>query len=396
MTSRERTLAGAIGVILGAGALWYAFDTYQKAITLREDALRKVQRDVDSRKLIVRQGQIAAKKLVKFEQQSLPSNLGSSLYLNWLLDLVQRHGISDSNVTPISGRSSKGVYQQFNYSLKGRATLEQTTRLLHEFYSVDRLHRVRKLTLKPGDDGELNLDMAIEVLALTSAPDTKELKSAPSDRLKHGPVNDYIKAITQRNLFGPPHRPPSITTTARSNYYIGSSVSFSVKGSDPEKRPVSYALEDQSFEGGKFDPKTGEFSWKPDEKGEYEITVRATDAGTPPKSAKQTIKFAVVDPPPEKPPEKVVAKPKFDTAKYTYLTAVIEVDGRPEAWLVVRTTGETLKLQPGEKFTAGTFKGTITEISEQDIKVETSDGEVLLISIGENLREGFMLPAGDI
>lgn len=400
MNKRERMLAIAVGAMLGVFGLWYMYDWMQRSLETREKELARIQKQINEKQLIVRRGQKASQQLVRFEAQSLPNNIerAQSLYQKWLLDLVQKHQLTDSNVTAIaSSRANNRIYHQFTFALKGRASLGQITRLMHDFYSADRLHRMRRVRLKPvQDSAALDADFVIEVLALTTAPDAKEFKNAPSDRLKYGNAEAYAKAITERNIFGPPHLPPKLANTARSSYPIGSTVSFSLKGEDPEKRAVSYALEKASFEGALLDEKTGAFTWKPDSKGEYELTVRATDAGVPSKSTTQTIKFAVVDPPPEKPPEKVVEKPKFDTAKYTYLTAVIDVDGQPEAWLVVRTTGQTLRLQPGEKFDVGTLQGTIRQINDQEIQVETTDGKRLLISIGENLRDGLALPPGDI
>jgi hypothetical protein len=394
-------LALAVGALAALFVLWYGFTSVQESLAGYQKKLETAQAEVRNRRMTVTKGNRAAQKIAHWEEQSLPKNTekAQSLYQKWLLDLVQKHKLTDGNVVNLSGRSVKGVFHQFTFKVKGRAGLAQVTRLLHDFYSVDRLHRVRLLRLKPLDDStDLDVDLQVEVLALAGAPDMNQLKNTPSKRLAHGTADAYVKAITERNIFGPPHLPPTVTSTARREYYLNAPVSFSIKGSDPEKRPITYELEKTNIkEGLEFDPKTGSVSWKPDGKGEYELTVRATDAGVPPKSASTTVKFAVVDPPPppvarEKPPE----PPKFDTAKYTYLTAVLDVDGQQEAWLVVRTTGKTLKLQSGEKFDLGTLKGTIRQIYEQDIEIETADGKRMLDSIGESLRDALPLPVGDI
>src|SRR5688572_4570246 len=116
MTQRERMLAGAVGTLLGAFALWYGYDAFQTRLNAQQVKLEGLQNTIASKELIVRRGQIASKQLARFEQQSLPSNLerARSLYQNWLLDLVQRHKLEQSNVTAVSGSSgSKGVYQKF-------------------------------------------------------------------------------------------------------------------------------------------------------------------------------------------------------------------------------------------------------------------------------------------
>ena len=84
--------------------------------------------------------------------------------------------------------------------------------------------------------------------------------------------------------------------------------------------------------------------------------------------------------------------PRFDQAKYTYVNGIHEVDGRPEVWLFVRTTGETLKRREGEDFQIGSVRGTVVRINvaERDVEVEL-DGQRFLVPFGENLREGLEL-----
>jgi hypothetical protein len=400
MNQREKILLGALGSVAGLFALWSGGVYLSNKYLAAQLQLTKIQGDLEKNRTIVRKGTRAAQQFAKWEQQSLPANTekAQSLYQKWLLDLVQKHQIEEGNVTNMAARPVKGIYTQFTFKVKGRASLAQVTRLLHDFYSVDRLHRIRLMRLKPLDDStDLDLDMQVEALSMAGAPDVNQLKDVPSQRLLHGTADEYVKAITERNIFGPPHKPPTVTTTAKKEYYNDAPVSFSIRGSDPEKRPISYTLDDTNIaEGLEFDPQTGDVKWKPSGNGEYELTVTATDAGVPPKSASTTVKFAVVDRPPPPDPKPPVEVKKFDDSKYTYLTAVLDVDGKPEAWLVVRTTGKTLKLLPGEKFTIGQLKGTIKEIHDQEIQIETSDGKRLLVSIGESLRDGLPLPMGDI
>ena len=392
MNQRERILAISVISLLVLGVLYYGWSWKESSLAAQRAKLNRLQGEAQKNELILARGRKATEELNQFEQQSLPGDVerAKSLYQKWLLELVQRHGIQESNVSAVTGRTVKGVYQQLGFSLKGRTDLKKVTELLHEFYSADRLHRIRRLRLNPINDGkEIDLDMMVEVLSLDTAPrDVKELVHGSSSRLAHGDAAAYVNAIVARNMFQPPHQAPRITTTAKSSYPLGSSVGFSIKGEDPEKTAVKYALEKASMEGARIDPKSGEFSWRPQAKGTYEVEVSVTDGGLPAKTSTQTIKFAVVDPPPPpKPGPPPTPPPAFDTAKFAYLTAVLGVDDQSEAWIHLRTTGQTLKVHPGEKFDVGTMQGKILRIGSQDLVFETSDGYRLQLYLGENFRQ---------
>jgi hypothetical protein len=80
-----------------------------------------------------------------------------------------------------------------------------------------------------------------------------------------------------------------------------------------------------------------------------------------------------------KPPAKV------DPLEFSYLTAIIEADGVPEAWLFERTTGKTLKVHQGDDFTIGKVKGKVNRIGYNDIDIEI-DGQVHTVGYGNNLK----------
>ncbi|HTN75304.1 MAG TPA: cadherin repeat domain-containing protein, partial [Pirellulaceae bacterium] len=409
MKPRERNLAMAVAVLVGGLVLWYGYGSIQAGVAKRQTELENLERQVAAKNKIISDGQRAAKKLASYDQRALPSNAerAQSLYQTWLFEQVQKHGLRDSSVTAVGRTNGRGVYTQISFAVKGQANLVQVVKLLYDFYAVDHLHRIRRLRLKPVEGTTtLDVDLLVEVLSLPNAQERNNLTGQPSNRLAHGTMDDYVAMIASRNFFAPPHKSPSLVTTARSSYPIGDAVSFSVRGEDPEKTAVTYAIEQAELEGARIDPKSGDFRWTPSEKGTYEVTLRVTDSGMPAKSATKVVKFSVVDPPPKVvsiPTPPAPKPPAFDTAKFTYLTGIIgtadSTDGtenESEAWLQIRTTGQMLKLHVGDKFDVGTLQGTIREIGAQEIQVETADGKRLLISIGENLREGLPLPEGDI
>jgi len=52
-----------------------------------------------------------------------------------------------------------------------------------------------------------------------------------------------------------------------------------------------------------------------------------------------------------------------DEADFAYLTAVIEVNGEPEAWFTLRASGKLLKLRRQQSFDIGSFHGIVADIS---------------------------------
>jgi hypothetical protein len=101
--------------------------------------------------------------------------------------------------------------------------------------------------------------------------------------------------------------------------------------------------------------------------------------------------FTAYRPPrPEPPPSaarNTPTPPKFDDAKFAYFTATIQVDGRYQAWIHIRTTNETLRLFEGDAVKVGQFDGKIVSIEPRSIVVKSGDEE-LRVELGQNLRDG--------
>lgn len=99
--------------------------------------------------------------------------------------------------------------------------------------------------------------------------------------------------------------------------------------------------------------------------------------------------FAAYTPPKPPPKPKEVKEPpkppEFDHAAFTYVTGIVETDGRSEAWLHIRPQGKTLKVHEGEPFTVGTKKYKVLKIGRRAIKVE-SNGQSRIVPYGESLK----------
>ena len=80
-----------------------------------------------------------------------------------------------------------------------------------------------------------------------------------------------------------------------------------------------------------------------------------------------------------------------DPMNFAVLTSVNSVDGMAEAWFSLRNTDEILRLRPGDPIEVGQFKGTVREITDEDVVLE-SEGDRWLMTIGETLSQASALP----
>lgn len=85
------------------------------------------------------------------------------------------------------------------------------------------------------------------------------------------------------------------------------------------------------------------------------------------------------------------AKGGVDRADYAYLTAINQVDDRPEIWLSIRTDGGIVKAVQGESIRIGSFQGTVVDIREQDV-VFRRDEMLWIVTLGDCLNQAFALP----
>jgi hypothetical protein len=101
---------------------------------------------------------------------------------------------------------------------------------------------------------------------------------------------------------------------------------------------------------------------------------------TPPRPPRDT---TVSAPPPP---------PKFDDSEHAYFTSTVGVGDELQAWINVRTTGETLKLNPGEAVKVGALEGQIVSVDRWSLVLQTGDKK-FLVPIGTPIRKGKPLDA---
>jgi hypothetical protein len=96
-------------------------------------------------------------------------------------------------------------------------------------------------------------------------------------------------------------------------------------------------------------------------------------------------------PPPPTPPRRdpppgpaAPSAPAFDHLEFTILTAVIEADGRFEAWVKTKTTGKTYYLHEGEEVSVEGLKAKVGTIGPRELVLEIGE-ERRSIPLGRNL-----------
>jgi len=90
----------------------------------------------------------------------------------------------------------------------------------------------------------------------------------------------------------------------------------------------------------------------------------------------------VVSKPRPKPPE----KPKFDDSKHAKVTAILGGE-ELQAWVHLKTKGETLRVKEGDDLKVGLFEGKVLEVRPRQLVLETPEG-VLAVDVGDSLRDG--------
>jgi len=83
--------------------------------------------------------------------------------------------------------------------------------------------------------------------------------------------------------------------------------------------------------------------------------------------------------------------PRVGVAELTELTAVLTVDGVPEAWFMNRIEDRLRKLREGDRLQAGWFDGMVVEIVGDDVILDDGNGRWLLTR-GDRLADAVALP----
>jgi hypothetical protein len=330
---REKILAGAVGalVLLVVGQLLYSslFSEGRQSLGELRRQRNELRRRVEAHQQTVEQAKAALARLARWEEASLPRkpDAARSGYQAWLRGLVEKIGFRGADVLSLD-QTRREAYTGYPFQVQGDASLDQIVRFLHEFYSAGHLHKIRRLSIVPIGSGErFNLAVSIEALALPGADREDTLTESNSDRLRLASLDEYRARINRRLMEG--------------TRYVET--------------------------GGLF------ASWQPPPK--------PPDPPRPPTPPPRP-----PTPPPTPPPP-----PAFDHSRYAVVTGILEVDGRPQLWLLAQTTGTRYELGEGEEFRIGGASGKVVRIGPREAEIDIG-GRRRLLTVGQNLHEGLEVP----
>ena len=386
MNQRERILSLLVGGMLVGAVVWWGLGKYRSAIKRRTNEIASLE---DRKAQLIEQrlqGEYANRQMGEYMVRSLPGDAqtAQSRYQKWLLSVMQENDLTEQSVDPTSPRSIGGLYRQFAFRVQGKAKAPDLVDLLHAFYAKDYLHRIRTLSVRLGRSGDFNVEMTVDAIGLENT--SSEMPEPGTDSWAVvDTVDAYRDQILNRNLYEPPNNAPAFAGSDKVEVIVGRKNSSPLVFKDPEGQELAYELVEGPKELVSIDERSGTLQVESAEKKSFEVLVRATDNGYPKRVTEQKLTVNVVDPPP--PPAPEPPKLKFDDAKQTVLTGLVQGRGEWEAWMHVRTRDKTLKLHVGDSFEIGSVKGTVVEVNSKFAVLE-SGGKKFELKIFGNLSEG--------
>jgi hypothetical protein len=386
------------GALLLIGVVYVAMTSINKAIDGYRRQVIALRQQISDKQRIVRFSKVEADRMVEYERRSLPRDTekARSLYQSWLVNQVREAGFSDPVVNVIASREDNDVFHSFSLTVNGRADLKQLVNFLYDFYAADYLHRIRRLHAKRlANTRALDVSLSIDALALATAASEDSLHDQPLPVLEYD-LLAYEETILGRNFNGPENRGPILDVTTEARGYTNQLISFRVGGKDPDGYDrVTYDvkadwLDEDSLADSVFNPETGQFTWTPEQPGEYELVVSATDTGFPPKTVSQVVRIDVTDePPPEPVEEQPEPRPELRGEQFVFLTAITTASGRRQAWISIRTDGKMLKLSEGEAFDLGEVTVKVARIDDKNVELSAPVlDEQWTVGLGQSLAEG--------
>ncbi len=391
MTPRERILALGVGAALVVAVGSYTFNSVRKGFQLKQDRIDQLKTQVVSQDSAITDGLLNRKKIELVSSRSLPSDSqrAQADYTEWLIDLVKS---SDLNSPKWSFNprdiSEKGVYRKYGFSVSGSGTIETLNKLLFNFYEKDYLHRIISMKITPvlNTPYQLNISLTGEVLALDAASSKQASPDWISPRITKS-MEEYRKALTQRNIFSPANHIPDWPEKATAQATKGVPFIYSPTAKDEDSgQTLRFELMSEAPKGMQFSKEGDKLSWNPTELGKVEVELLVYDSGIPQGWNTQKLTIEVVDPPPPAPPTK--APPKFDIASQAEVSGLVAGRNGAEVFIYSKLEGKTLNLKVGDKLSLGSVEGTVVNIGANYIEVET-DGKKWTVGMDENLADAY-------
>ena len=346
------------------GVFWVG-SSIQESFKTRATNEKRKREQLAKQEFTLKRAVLADRELRDLKSRSLPSNLdlARAQYESWLAKLLKTSDISEPQW---KCRTTKPVRKgdepvTITWRVSGRGRLDQVNQLLYDYYALDTLHRLSSLKLTAIPESrklQINFDTQALVLANTEPENKLDPTRKSAWAMEHGP--EHIARIIERNMMSRANLRPNLERVSAQTVTVGETLEVSLQAEDPnELDALAFTLVDP-LPGAKVNSSSGRLQWRPDAVGEYKLLARVDDDGIPSKSATREILVKVVNPPPPPkadPPPPPPPKPTVDEAMFTYATGQVRVNGKPQVWLKVRTSGETLKLGEGDAIKVGSVDG---------------------------------------
>lgn len=382
MSKREKMLALIVGSLVLLQCIFWVATSVQKSFRTRRNDKMQAQSKIDQQELILRRAIAADRDIREYKTRSLPSDITAarSEYEKWLAELLANAKLVGSQFKCSTQPKRNGTKPvQITWKVSGTGRLDQVTKMLYDYYSLDTLHRMSalKLTSNP-ENRDLKISFDTQVFVLAEVDEDQKFDPTRKSAWAKEHTLEDVAQIVQRNILSRANKPPQLARLSAQKVTLGKSLEFKIKASDPDENDLlSYYLI-QPIEGAKVDRKTGRMTWRPKEVGEFSFVAEVEDDGLPAKSdMREFVVNVVAAPPPPPKPDPPKPAPKVDEAMFTYATGGVRVNGEPQIFLKVRTSGKTLKLKEGDAVKVGSVDGVISKIN----------GRTFELTVGETKRE---------
>src|SRR5262245_34620666 len=211
MQSREKKLLLAVAVLVGLIVVVMLGKRLVSASTSRFDTIARLNSHIAGQRIRRKQAEIAIQRQKENESRSLPRDVATARtrYQDWLFKRLAEAGFKPPHDVTAKPIDPRGDLRRLPFDVKVRGTLDQFIRFLYGFYHADHLHQIRRLIVtRVEKTTEIELDIGIEALSLPEAARQSDLNTADSRVLKKSDLQAYLSLIKNRNVIGPPNRPP--------------------------------------------------------------------------------------------------------------------------------------------------------------------------------------------
>lgn len=184
------------GLVYGAHWAYVHFSRVPRAQLL--ERIEKAEQGIAHRTRELEMMQQTIARNQAYYARSLPRTAGAaqSQYRFWLLEVLKVCEWDYPSVeaaNPTSDRTWR--HYRYRFQVRGRASLDQASRFLYEFYWAAFLHRIVTMTITPVENSEL-VDVSLTIDAIALRPMTPADPYPLADRLPQG----YIRRLSSENF----------------------------------------------------------------------------------------------------------------------------------------------------------------------------------------------------